>query len=608
MQSLKQLRDILEENWDLLAKSKDNKMLPAMRLLHERMEDPRSFVTLVGETSSGKTTLINAFLKRKLLKVGAKPTTGTVTWLEYGVGSNDKFYAIDRNAQVAEISAAEFDRLSVSPTEQLLRLRVQIPGDKIDFQGLTIFDTPGFNSIIVEHEEVLREFLPESDVIVFAVSYRIGFGQMDQELMTLISELPTECGEVPVILVVNRVPDGVSAKNDSRILEIKSHAEDTLHRPLEDFLIVRSSMPDENNHCTLPNAEEVWAKAGKLAFAHERKESFVKKCNEILTAYFTQRLHEVQGIILVTQNPQGIAKLRELQDSLSENRAASLKIIEKYTNRMIHQIPKVIESSVANLLEEVDQEIDDASKWVDIMDCSNFISNHKIPFGIRRVTKEISEYISSEIELMDEELSEMANRAYMKLSQQAQMEKQPEMAELLKNLSLRIGQQLVGKTAGTMLRSLGGVGGMAAGTGNLVKMGVKQIGRLFHHTFGREVYKNIGKIFTKKMMAAIGAAADAIMEIVGYLRECNKWQDELKTNAHKAIEQWCEEAQQEILETSIPSLQENNRDTVIQVFDDMDKEYQTSIDAQKSTIEPAEMASMQNDVSSIKAILPKLAY
>lgn len=607
MQSLKQLSNILEDNWDLLAKSEDEKMLPAMRLLHERMENPRSYVTVIGETSSGKSTLINAFLQRKLLKAGAKPTTGTVTWLEYGVSSEDKFYAINKNAQVAEISAVEFGRLSVSPSPQLLRLRAQVPGDKTDFHGLTIFDTPGFNSIIVEHEEVLREFMPESDVIVFSVAHRVGFGQMDQELMTLVSELPTECGEVPVLLVVNRVPDDVDVKNDSRILEIKSHAEDSLHRSLEDLIVVRSSMPDENGHSTLPNADEVWAKAGKIAFSQERKDSFVKKCNEVLATYFTQRLNELQGIIFAAQNPQGIAKILELQESLSENLAASFEIIEKYTNRMTRQIPKILDKSVAGLLKELDNEIDNASKWLDIMDCSNFITNHKIPFGIRKVTKEISEYIASEITLMDAELSEMANTAFLKLSQQAQMEKQPEMAKLLNNLCLRIGQQLMGKTAGTMLRSLGGVGGMAAGTGNLVKMGVKRIGKIFNHTFGREVYRTIGKIFTKKLMTAAGIITDVIVEVVGYLRECKKWQGELKTNTHKCIEQWREDALNDLLNTAIPSLQENNRTSVIQVFDGISKQYQSSIDAQKSKISPAEMESMQKDVSTIQEILLKLA-
>lgn len=607
MLSLEQVQKTLEDNWGLLKASQDRNMLPAMRLLYEHIANPQTYVTMVGETSSGKSTLINAFLGRKVLPAGAKPTTGTVTWLEYGVGAEDKYYAIDRNAQVTGINKDEFDRLSISPPENLLRLRAQLRGDKKDFHGLTIFDTPGYNSIIVEHEEILKEFLPESDVVIFPVSYRTGFGQMDQELMTLVSELPAENGEVPVILVVNRAPSNIDIENDVRIKEIKSHAEDTLHRSLNALLVVYSSLPDENKQSRLPDVRELWKKVGEIAFAPERKERFVKRCNEILGIYYSQRVNELKGVILAAKNPESVKRIMELQASLKVNKEASLKIIDKYTTRILHQFSKIMDKEVKSMLEDIDQEIDNASKWIDITDCSNFIANHKIPFGIRKVIKTVSEYITSEIELMDAELSEMANKAFRELSDQAQMEKQPELAELLKNLSFRIGQQLIGKTAGTMLKSLGGVGGMAAGAGNLVKMIVKQVGKLFKHTFSKEVYRTIGKIFTKKMMATIFVGLDAIVEIAGYISESNKWQGELKKNAHKVVEQWLEEAKKEMIEKSIPDLQQNNRESVMKLYDDMNNEYQCTIDAQKSKINPDSIAAMQRDVATLEAIIPTLS-
>ena len=52
----------LDAAWDILGKSKDPKMLPAMKLLGNHLETPRSFVTFTGETSSGKSTLINSFI------------------------------------------------------------------------------------------------------------------------------------------------------------------------------------------------------------------------------------------------------------------------------------------------------------------------------------------------------------------------------------------------------------------------------------------------------------------------------------------------------------------------------------------------------------------
>ena len=222
------LLTVLEKNWDLLEKSPDEKMLPAMKLLHEHLVNPRSYVTLAGETSSGKSTLINAFLKRKFLSAKARPTTGTVTWIDYGTSDSEKLYAINRDATVEELDYPTFLSLSENPDSDLLRLKADLPGDEDDFRGMNIFDTPGFNSIISEHAEVLKEFLPESDVIVFPVSYRVGFGSSDQQLMNMIYDIGEKFGKIPVILVVNRVPAGIG-ENDKRIEEIRSHAEDSLH-------------------------------------------------------------------------------------------------------------------------------------------------------------------------------------------------------------------------------------------------------------------------------------------------------------------------------------------------------------------------------------------
>ena len=157
-----QLSDLLDENWEMLEKSKDGKLVPAMRLLANHIENPRSFVTFAGETSSGKSTLINSFLGEKLLPAGAKPTTGTVTWLEYGIAKERRLLAVNRDATIEELTREQFDALSERPDKGLLRLKAEIPEARCGFVGLNVFDTPGFNAIIAEHAEVLKEFLPDS--------------------------------------------------------------------------------------------------------------------------------------------------------------------------------------------------------------------------------------------------------------------------------------------------------------------------------------------------------------------------------------------------------------------------------------------------------------
>ena len=54
-----------------------------------------------------------------------------------------------------------FSHLVEKPDEKLLRLRITQPHPSQKYDGINIFDTPGYNSLITEHEEVLRNFIPE---------------------------------------------------------------------------------------------------------------------------------------------------------------------------------------------------------------------------------------------------------------------------------------------------------------------------------------------------------------------------------------------------------------------------------------------------------------
>lgn len=54
---------------------------------------------------------------------------------------------------------------------------------------MRLFDTPGYGSIVREHEEVLMEFIPNSDVIIYTVNYKIGIQENDYAFLGFLKEL-----------------------------------------------------------------------------------------------------------------------------------------------------------------------------------------------------------------------------------------------------------------------------------------------------------------------------------------------------------------------------------------------------------------------------------
>lgn len=354
----------LEENWDLLAKSPDAKVVPTMNFLADRMAHPRSYVTLAGETSSGKSTLVNAFLGRKFLVVGAQPTTGTVTWIEYGLADRERLLAVNRDATVEELTRSQFDSLTRKPDGKLLRLKAELPETRKGFRGLNVFDTPGFNAVISEHAEVLKEFLPESDVIVFPVSYKVGFGASDRKLMGLIGEVCTHFGETPVILVVNRAPTGAD-ESDKRIQEIRLAAEDSLHRKTE-LVVVETSLPTEDGESTLPNADALWRSVAAVAFAESRAQELNRRFSDALLSLARQRCGEIETLLAtIAAGEAAVDELKQQRSRLAEDEKKAYAIVDRYMAKISSELPRQVKAGVNSLLKDVQGEVSDSNKWVD---------------------------------------------------------------------------------------------------------------------------------------------------------------------------------------------------------------------------------------------------
>ena len=564
----KKLLNSLETNWDLLAKSPDEKMLPAMKLLHEHLENPRSYVTLAGETSSGKSTLINAFLGKKILPAKARPTTGTVTWIDYGASNEEKLFAINRDATIEELDYPTFVTLAEKPDADLLRLKAELPAIRREFTGMNVFDTPGFNSIISEHTEVLREFLPESDVIIFPVSYRVGFGSCDQQLMDMIYDAGEKFGHIPVILVVNRTPAGIG-ENDKRIKEILSHAEDSLHSKVK-LLIVHAALPDENGNSTLPDADQVWRETAEIAFSEDRSKALLAKSKQLVISLFEQRIGEINSDFAALEaGEEAIGVLQERLEDMKKREIQSLEIVDRYMARLERELPRILKLGVGQIKSRVQGEIENSSKWSDIGACRAFINGHVIPFETAKCLRSIDDYVYQQFLAMDEELSEMANTTLYEIEREINQTSNPQIKQLLQNLALKIGRRLLGDAATSTLRGLGGACGTAAGVGNLVKILVKNIGKIFGKKFSREVYSNIAKIFTKKAVAAMAIALQAVIEVVDYVVESLTWQKALAKKSCQVVDQWEIDVAKDFSKTMIPLFKKENYKNVRAVYKEL---------------------------------------
>ena len=125
------------------AESIDNGPLAkTIQNLQENINQPFLFV-VVGEVKAGKSSFINALLESgEICEVGADPRTNKVAKIVYAAG----------DAYSREIKPGE-----------LLEIGRPVP----ILEQIAIVDTPGTNSPFQQHENITKEFIPNSDLVVF---------------------------------------------------------------------------------------------------------------------------------------------------------------------------------------------------------------------------------------------------------------------------------------------------------------------------------------------------------------------------------------------------------------------------------------------------------
>lgn len=134
--------------------------------------DDLFLLVVVGEFNAGKSALINALLHGPLLPEGATPTTDAVTILRYGDQTDERV-----------LGEALVERTFPSPF----------------LRDLAIVDTPGTNAVIRRHEEITRDFVPRSDLVLFVTSADRPFPESERQFLAAIREWGKK-----VVVVLNK--------------------------------------------------------------------------------------------------------------------------------------------------------------------------------------------------------------------------------------------------------------------------------------------------------------------------------------------------------------------------------------------------------------------
>ena len=223
--------------------------------------DELFLVVVVGEIQRGKSALVNALLGEKVLTEGATPTTSRVTLVKWG-------------EQAAEQVVDENFSIYTYPLPLL--------------KELNIVDTPGTNAVIRHHERLTDEYVPRSDLVLFATSADHPMTESERQFLERILAWGKK-----VVFALNKAD---IIEDEAALRKCKRSSSNTLQRFWETRRSSSRSRPDwRNGALSEPDPEQ----GARLRAASGLDD---------LDRYITATLDDTTRLQLKFSNPLGVAE------------------------------------------------------------------------------------------------------------------------------------------------------------------------------------------------------------------------------------------------------------------------------------------------------------
>jgi GTPase SAR1 family protein len=282
--------------------------------MRSKQENASLILPLVGEFSSGKTTLINALTDSKKLETATKPTTATIYEVHFGCDScyaevvNEKgeLYSVQDVTELKNDSLADAKVVTVFDTSN------RVPSTTI------LVDTPGLSSPDPKHKQTLVSFLPKADGIMLVTDIN---QQITRSLTDFIETM--KLSKRPIYLILSKS----DTKSESEIEAAKKYISDNCQIPLKQIAVVSAS-------------------TGSLDELYSLLDSIQKDKKDILKKVDSQRIKNV--INVMTNHIDELMKASNSDKDLEE----AIRRCQYELDKISRNIDRLVDSMSDDIEEE----------------------------------------------------------------------------------------------------------------------------------------------------------------------------------------------------------------------------------------------------------------
>ena len=352
----------LRENLGKMASMKHKYGLTASSI-ENYIKDTEHFqvvTPLIGEFSTGKSSLINTLLNRKLLGEGIEPKTAVPTEICYGSQEQAIIYAKDGNTKT--LSLDDFQNMELS-VEEVKKVQLHIDAPFLnEIDSVKIVDMTGYNSGIELHNRAIDDYLPNSQAYILTFQARTP--TIQEDMANFLKELKLH--EVPVYLMITKAKSVLEQELKDCVEHIKADAQKYLGLSDVNIGVTNAKGKDkdiaffeESLRDIAKQSKEIFAKDMELHLAKEGKDLAIYLQTSLKQTDLTPS--ELEAEIDSAQH-----NLKSLQDKL-EN-------LKNEFNRQLDTCVSNIKGSLASSLDGVAPELENMLvNGLDIRDKLNMV-------------------------------------------------------------------------------------------------------------------------------------------------------------------------------------------------------------------------------------------
>ena len=335
---------------EIAKKTNSNDLLKDLEVLSGKInaENCSLILPLVGEFSSGKTTLINALTDSKLLETASRPTTSTIYQILFS-REEVSVEIIKENGEIEKISDVSLLKNNELINTELVN--IYDTSNKISATTILV-DTPGLSSADAKHKQTLIDFLPNADGILLTIDIN---QQITRSLTDFMQNM--KIAKRRIYLVITKC----DTKPANEIKKIKENISKTTKLPIEQMFCV--SAKDNSLDELYVLLESINKdKASILKEIHEEKIRNIAKLlssriDELLNAVYTPD-SDLDSTIRIQKRELEKIK-RNIEKLVDDTRYEAEKIADNITIDFNKKIFEKLDYLLANAQSHYDEQVAD---------------------------------------------------------------------------------------------------------------------------------------------------------------------------------------------------------------------------------------------------------